>query len=115
MSKIVRLIRNGNEGPFAEGNEGTVLEDGYFRVTESVFNDLATADLVDSFWTGKKIVPDGTSPKFKDVIGQLAILTGVTAGFGLGNKSSVVDKIIHFTAADYGYKDDHETDLPDPS
>lgn len=115
MSKIVRVIRNGNEAPHAEGNEGTVMDDGYFRVTESAFNDLTTADLVTSFWTGKLIVPDGSSPKFKDATGQLAILTRVFEGFSLGNKSSVIDGTITFTASDYGFKDDFGTDIPDPT
>lgn len=113
--KIVQLRRMGNEGPFAEGNQGTLMEESWFTVNESTWNDLQTGDMVTSFWTSRRIVPDGSAPKHKDAAGQFAILTRVTESNVLSAKSSIADVQINFTAADYGWKDDFETGLPDPS
>lgn len=115
MSRIVRVIRKGNEAPFAEGNEGTVFDDGYFSIRDTVFQDLKTGDLVKSFWTGRMIVPDGKGPKWKDATGQFAIMTKVFESDTVSNGASVVDATVNFTASDYGFKDDFGTDIPDPT
>ena len=108
--KTILLRRNGNTGEYAEGNQGTVLQDSYFQVTDELFDDFLDAS-VESRWTGSEIAPDGTSPDYKDAVGDGRILTDVTESDNV-RPVDRPDVAVEFTAADYGYKDDFATDLP---
>ena len=117
MAKIIRFVRVGNRGSFDEGqgDAGNVLEESFFTIRENVRFALQTIDLVKSFWTNNLIVPDGTGPKYRDATGPDAVLTRVTESDVLQARASITDVVIEFEAADYGFKDDFETDLPDPA
>ncbi len=111
--KIVRLQRYGNKGIYSEGNENRILEESYFEVSENEFVEFQSRDLELSFWTRNLIIPDGEAPRLKNAVGPDAVLTLVTESDNIPG-ASVIDRNVEFTGADYGYKDDFETDLPDP-
>lgn len=113
MAKIILLRRNGNAGKYAEGREGAVIEDSYFQVTDALFESFQGKSRLASRWTGRQVIPDGTSPNLKDADGIDRLLSDITES---DNVSPVErpDGTEEFTAADYGYKDDFATDLEDP-
>lgn len=111
MSKVILLRRNGNAGDYAEGNEGTVIEDSYFQVTDALFDSFQGNSRVESRWTIRQIVPDGTSPDYKDADGPDRLLSDVTESNNAQSRERV-DATEEFTASDYGYEDDFATDLP---
>ncbi len=113
MAKVIRTKRLGNGGQYDEGSSGKLLVEGDFRVTDSLYIAIRDATLVTSKWTGAKVLQDGEAPNFKDAKGSNRLLSDLFESDNI-KKVETVDLEVSFTAADYGYKDDFETDLPEP-
>lgn len=111
MAKIVLMQRFGNEPPFAEGNEGKVIEESSYQVSEELHAALLTSNKVTSKWTGNQILQDGAGPDYKDASGADRLLSDIFESNNM-TKNPTPDLTLTFTAADYGYQDDFSTDLP---
>ena len=111
--KIIRTKRLGNGGQYDEGSDGDLLEEGDFRVTDALHVAIRDAVRVTSKWTGAKVIQDGEAPDSKDAKGPDRLLSELFESDNIG-KVETADMEISFTSADYGYKDDFETDLANP-
>lgn len=105
------MRRTGNTDQFDEGKAGELIERSCFEVADTLFQKIQTGDLVISFFTGKLIVPDGETPHYNNAVGPLRLISDIFES-DVKPFASVLDQIITFTAADYGWKDDFETGLP---